>query len=542
MGLVVVLGAGTASAASGPSISFTSVSPNLLQYTGTGTVAVTVNVLVLDSSGIPVTSDFVQLSGDGQQFLMAPPSPPSTDTYSATIILPSQEGSVSLTATDVSTTPNLAATTTVFQYTPPLSIVLAPNPISLTANGIASTTVTATVTDGAGQLVDNDPLTITSSSGPNTVSAVSSGSPGVYTATITSTTTPGPYMVTASDGIAPDATATLNEYPLQTLTLGAFNPSAVTADGSSRASALATLTDAGGDPVAGEAADISIASSDPNVHPTISDTGNGTYTVVVTSSKVAHPITVTASIGGLTANSTVTQVAGPATSVSLGLSPNVVTANGFATSTAAIRLADANGNPVSGDPIHVSTNAPNVHVGSVTSSGNGVYLAKLTSSNIPQTVSITATDTKTHRSAQANLTQIPAASLTTVASMQWTFLWGPRSTSLRALTVNGTPIGGKVKVLCKGGGCPFKQKTVPVQKHKCPKGKKHKGCQVDPPVNLARLFAGHRLKPGTKVTVEVLRRGWIGKYYFFQMRSGTSPRISISCLAPGGSTPGFGCQ
>jgi hypothetical protein len=43
------------------------------------------------------------------------------------------------------------------------------------------------------------------------------------------------------------------------------------------------------------------------------------------------------------------------------------------------------------------------------------------------------------------------------------------------------------------------------------------------------------------VTVQILRPGWIGKYYLFTMRAGRGPKIKISCLAPGRTAPGRGC-
>lgn len=54
-------------------------------------------------------------------------------------------------------------------------------------------------------------------------------------------------------------------------------------------------------------------------------------------------------------------------------------------------------------------------------------------------------------------------------------------------------------------------------------------------------FASRRLAVGARITVEITRPHWVGKYYRFTIRSRQAPRVLISCLAPGASVPGQGC-
>jgi hypothetical protein len=58
--------------------------------------------------------------------------------------------------------------------------------------------------------------------------------------------------------------------------------------------------------------------------------------------------------------------------------------------------------------------------------------------------------------------------------------------------------------------------------------------------DLAPLFGRHHLKPGTVITVSIMRRGWIGKHYSFKVRRGHPPNLAISCQAPG-LRPGVAC-
>jgi hypothetical protein len=126
--------------------------------------------------------------------------------------------------------------------------------------------------------------------------------------------------------------------------------------------------------------------------------------------------------------------------------------------------------------------------------------------------------------------------------MQWTFAFHPTYTIVALLQLSGAPGGASVKVICHGGGCPFARRTISVSKLAvCKRGHK-RHCRPAGPMRLGGLFGSRHLRVGTRVTVEVLRTGWIGKYYSFKVRRAKGPAITISCLAPGGSRPGFGCS
>jgi hypothetical protein len=111
--------------------------------------------------------------------------------------------------------------------------------------------------------------------------------------------------------------------------------------------------------------------------------------------------------------------------------------------------------------------------------------------------------------------------------MQWTFYFTPSYTTVVALQVQDAPAGAKVVVACTGKGCPFVKRTTAVATPKT--------------VDLQPEFGQHHLHVGSRITVEVVRPGWIGKYYSFTVRSRRGPSIDIDCLAPGGARPGIGC-
>ncbi len=109
------------------------------------------------------------------------------------------------------------------------------------------------------------------------------------------------------------------------------------------------------------------------------------------SSTVATDHTVEASYNSKTADATLHVTAGPVDSVSLVLTPDTITADGLDSSDATATVQDANGNPVVGDTVAITTDG-DASVGSVTDNGDGTYSATVTSSTTADDETITAID------------------------------------------------------------------------------------------------------------------------------------------------------
>jgi len=135
----------------------------------------------------------------------------------------------------------------------------------------------------------------------------------------------------------------------------------------------------------------------------------------------------------------------------------------------------------------------------------------------------------------------PPALMDRIAStMQWGFYYTPSYTQIRSLVVNGVSAGTTVRVNCHGLGCPFMQRAALLTNRvRC--GKKLGMCFTGGSFLITPGFGSRRLKAGTRITVEIVRPNWVGRYYRFTVRPRRAPRIQISCLAPGGSVPGQGC-
>jgi hypothetical protein len=145
---------------------------------------------------------------------------------------------------------------------------------------------------------------------------------------------------------------------------------------------------------------------------------------------------------------------------------------------------------------------------------------------------------------QVSVTELPVQVLGTIEStMQWRFGYTPAYTKVLMLAVNEVPAGATVLVRCDGVGCPFAKRTTVVSKRARCQGRHKQKCNADAARtnNLTSAFHSHRLDVGASITVEIIRSGWIGKYYRFVVRARRAPRIQITCLAPGASRPGVGC-
>ncbi|HEY7629733.1 MAG TPA: Ig-like domain-containing protein [Thermoleophilaceae bacterium] len=88
-----------------------------------------------------------------------------------------------------------------------------------------------------------------------------------------------------------------------------------------------------------------------------------------------------------------------------------------------------------------------------------------------------------------------------------------KNTLVRKLVLSGLPAGAKVKMRCKGHGCPFRSKSF-----KPSHGK----------VNLAKAFKGRKLAKGAKIEIDVMLPGASKQVFKLSTRSGKKPLVKSS--------------
>jgi hypothetical protein len=132
------------------------------------------------------------------------------------------------------------------------------------------------------------------------------------------------------------------------------------------------------------------------------------------------------------------------------------------------------------------------------------------------------------------------------SGMTWTFGWSRRYSIVESLVVHGVPARASVEVLCVGRGCPFARDRAArvTRRGRCrgPRCEARRRTHSRAEVSLTALFKGRHVGVGTRISVNVVESGWIGKSFVFTVRSNQTPRVQIGCLAPGSTShPGAGC-
>lgn len=96
------------------------------------------------------------------------------------------------------------------------------------------------------------------------------------------------------------------------------------------------------------------------------------------------------------------------------------------------------------------------------------------------------------------------------------------STAFTQLSVPHVPRGGKVTVICHGGGCPFSVRAfAPHHGH----------------VSLSQFFKHSALRPGATLQLRITAPNRVGKVVTFVIRGGQKPGVIHQCLPPGAARP-----
>lgn len=100
--------------------------------------------------------------------------------------------------------------------------------------------------------------------------------------------------------------------------------------------------------------------------------------------------------------------------------------------------------------------------------------------------------------------------------------FAPGSTTFTRLAVIHVPRGGKVTVICHGGGCPLSVRQF-VPRHA--------------QVVLTQFFRNRQLRPGTTLQLRVMAANRVAEVETFVIRGGQGPNVIHQCLPPGAARP-----
>ena len=446
---------------------------------------------------------------------------------------------------------------------PPAKVTVALSPASILADGRSESTVTATVTDASGTGVPGDTVTVFASDkgiafSPN---PARDNGDGTYTSTLTSSVVAGRQPVLAFEAVGSlvSPPAFLTQMAVSTTSLAVATDGPVTSTNLPVTNQIVTLVATvasspsnvspsgsvafanGGNPIAGCAA---VPTPTPPT-PTVTVTCGTSFAAAASPAQLTAVFTPTP--GSLVMGSTSVARSVPinkdATSTSvtmLGSRADVGRAVSFR---AVVTPSQPGSVAPAGTVQFLDGGQP---IGSCISQPLGLFSAATCTVSYKKLGAhlITASyggDASFAGSTSGPVTVAVQALGTLKATMQWTFNYTPTYTQVRVLAVDAVPPGATVLLKCRGHGCPFAKRVIVAGNRKScgPKGR-HR-CATHGVIDLAPRFRQQHLVPGVRITVEIIKAGWVGEYYMFTMRARHRPRVWFACTAPGTTSPGAPC-
>jgi hypothetical protein len=446
----------------------------------------------------------------------------------------------------------------------PASMALQLTPASVVADGASTSVAVATVTDQAGAGVGGLSVYMfaTDAAGhqllmPNPAKDSGGGS---YASTLTSSSTAGPVTVIAEvNGTSVSASAVLMQTAVSTTALTAVAGAPVSATNlpvtNQSVTMLATVTASPGNVTPSGAVTFESHGSPIPGCTSIPTPGGGTPSLTVACGAsfmaAASPVSLTAAFVP-TSGSLVTGSTSPSQDFVINKDPTSSTL----TMGVAKRLISA---PVT----YIARVVPS-QLGPVFPSGFVEFLDRGTpipacaaqplgafavaacsvSYGWPGPHTITAAysgDTSFTGSMSAPIPVAVLAMGTINTTVLWTFDYLRSYSRVLELQLHGVPVPALVLVSCQGRGCPFRRRALVARRAKYCKATGPRRCAATRTVDLAKVFGQRHLRAGTKITIEISRRYWIGKYFRFTIQPRDAPTVQVACLEPGSSAPRSAC-
>ena len=222
-------------------------------------------------------------------------------------------------------------------------IALTATPSNVMADGAATSTIEASVTNSQGQAVaDGTVVSFTRTLGTLSAATATTVS-GVATVTLTSGTTAGTSTVNASTADGATDSVNVSFTVVGSVTVAAA-PATIVADAASTSTISATVKYTTGNLVA-DGTTVTFSATTGTLS-AVTTTVNGVATATLTSTTNRGVSTVRADSGGQFGTVTVTFIAGAPETVTVKANPNAIPFDGEETSTITAEVVDANNNPV----------------------------------------------------------------------------------------------------------------------------------------------------------------------------------------------------
>ena len=325
-----------------------------------GTSSATITATVTYSSGAAVpkgtsvtfATNLGKFSNGAQTYTII--TPDDTGSVSVSLISATTPGSAKVTASAI----NTSQTVYVGMGGAPISITLEAVPTSIPADGASSSTITATLIDGAGKPVTPGTSVVftttlgTFSNKTNTITATTLDDKGTVSVALIAGKTPGAATVTAtSSGVSHVVEVVFSGAPEVGSIVVSANPTSIPADGKSTSAITALVKTADNQVVEGASVSF-ITARGAITSPHITD-ANGQATATLTSERyVDTSVQITATCQGKEAY---TFVAFTGVTLTLTAVPESLLVGDKDGSAITAKLTDAAGNPISNTAVTFTT-------------------------------------------------------------------------------------------------------------------------------------------------------------------------------------------
>ena len=251
-------------------------------------------------------------------------------------------------------------------------IELTATPATILANGVATSSLVATVEDTGGNPVPNAPVTWTADLGSLSSNSSTTDANGKARVTLKGATAGSANVKASASAGASSTTVKLiaDASSAKVIDLTA-TPATILANGVATSSLVATVEDAGGNPVPNApvtwATDLGSLSSNSST----TDANGKTQVTLKGATLGSATVKATASAGASTTTVKLIVDASTAMVIDLTASPAIIVANGVATSDLVATVEDASGHPVPNAPVTWATDLGSLSSTSSTTDANG---------------------------------------------------------------------------------------------------------------------------------------------------------------------------
>lgn len=438
-----------------------------------GSSSSTITVTLKAANNAPVSNHTVTLQQTGSSIITPSSAVSNASGVAQFTVVDSTIETVTYTAKDTTDNITIVQTTNV-TFTPFANAnnsTLTANPLSVLANGMMSSAITATLLDSSNNPVPNKTVSLSASGGSSVItpSSGTSNASGVVAFSVTDTNgevvTYTAHDTTDNVTVAQQAQVSFVAVANATNSTVAANPTTVVADGTATSTITVTLLDNNNQPVPNKTVSLS-ANGGSSVISAPSGPSNSSGVVTFTV-KDANAETVLYTAVDTTDGVTITQKAqvtfiqvANAANSTVAANPTSVFADGSTASTITVTLLDNNNQPVPNKTVSLSGNGGSSVISTPSGPSNslGVVTFTVTDTNA-ETVLYTAVDATDSititQKAQVTFIQVANAANSTVVANPIFVAANGTTTSTITVTLldnNNQPVPNKTVSLSANGG------------------------------------------------------------------------------------------